>query len=222
MSHLRHNLQTGSRVARRWAAWRRSWTELLGGRPQPALLLAPRLQPRVLEPRRLLDGAAPLVALDAVGAGEDYVQTAALSSDSQTDAGPAASVVAGNTAPSDLLFDPRGPILENGVAELLLAFTDPDLGDTHTVQIDWGDGTPLESFTLSTGDRLFGTTHQFLDDDPTGTPTDFAHVTVRVVDNHGAAVEAVSLQQVVNVAPRNLTIGPLGSVNEHGVATLNL
>ena len=68
------------------------------------------------------------------------------------------------------------------MATLELVFDDPDVGDSHTVEVDWGDGSPLETFNVSTGSQFFSTTHQYLDDNPTATPFDFNSIQVRVID----------------------------------------
>ena len=44
-----------------------------------------------------------------------------------------------------------GTIDENGTATLSLSFDDPDVGDLHTVEIDWGDGRPIEMLNVPTG-----------------------------------------------------------------------
>src|SRR5207253_3254508 len=62
-------------------------------------------------------------------------------------------------------------------------FTDGGSADTHTVTIDWKDGSPLTSVALSAGVYTFSASHQYLDDNPTGTPSDTYTVRVRVLDN---------------------------------------
>src|SRR5690606_40983839 len=48
-------------------------------------------------------------------------------------------------------------------AVLTLTFTDPDLTDTHTIEIDWQDGT-TDTFSLAAGVTSFSTSHTYLDD----------------------------------------------------------
>src|SRR5690606_19702640 len=87
-----------------------------------------------------------------------------------------------NTPPSGI--DVQTPIVinENGVATLSLTFVDPDPLDTHTVEINWHDGT-TEVFTLAAGETNFSTTHQYLDDNLTGPATEDYDVTIRVTDS---------------------------------------
>ncbi|MBX3425655.1 MAG: PKD domain-containing protein [Pirellulales bacterium] len=209
---------------RRWRAWRRSWSELLG-LPTPATRLEPMLAPRVLEPRRLLDAAGPGLALDALMTSGDHVQAAPLApaggGGATADSVPAAGSP-GNTAPSNLVIAPLAPINEGQVAELLFEFTDPDATDSHTVEIDWGDGSPVESFSLVAGSRFFGTTHQYLDDNPTATPLDLNTIGVKVIDGSGESVEGTATIQVSNVAPSNLQLQLQSVINENNLATLEL
>lgn len=93
-------------------------------------------------------------------------------------------VVPVNDAPSnvDLALDVT-EIDENGSVELSGTFDDPEAGDTHTVTIDWGDGT-IESFALTTGDRGFsGVSHQYLDDGLTAAPSDLYTIEVTIEDD---------------------------------------
>ncbi|MBX3434714.1 MAG: PKD domain-containing protein [Pirellulales bacterium] len=213
-------MQRSSR--RRWRAWRRSWSELLG---LPTARLEPMLAPRVLEPRRLLDAAGPGLALDALMTSGDHVQAAPLAP--ADDGGATADSIPiagspGNTAPSNLVIAPLAPINEGQVAELLFEFTDPDATDSHTVEIDWGDGSPVESFSLVAGSRFFGTTHQYPDDNPTATPLDLNTVSVKVIDGSGETVEGIATIQVSNVAPSNLQLQLQSVINENNLATLEL
>jgi len=89
---------------------------------------------------------------------------------------------------------------EDGTTELAATFTDPGAADVHTVEVQWGDGT-VETFDLEPETRSFTTSHQYLDDDPTGTPQDTYVVNVTVTDDDtGTATVAVDVD-VSNVAP---------------------
>ena len=61
-------------------------------------------------------------------------------------------------------------------------FVDPDVGDTHTATIDWGDGSPVQNGTIfeGVGAGAIGGSHVYADD---GTYT----VTVHVEDNNGGS-----------------------------------
>ena len=60
-----------------------------------------------------------------------------------------------------------------------LTFDDPGTLDSHTVEVDWGDGT-IETLPVTAGARMFTATHQYLDDNPTGTAADVYTVNVTV------------------------------------------
>src|SRR5437762_5265235 len=74
------------------------------------------------------------------------------------------------------------------------SFTDPDSSDTHTVSIDWGDGTVDAlggpQFTQLSGGGNYNASHQYKDDGPSpgnGTPADNYNVAVTITDNHAAS-----------------------------------
>ncbi len=89
---------------------------------------------------------------------------------------------------------------ENGVATVSGTITDPGTPDTFVLTIDWGEGPP-DPYQLPAGTTGFSQTHQYLDDDPTGTPTDDYVVAVAVVDDDGGRGEAAATVTVTNVDP---------------------
>ena len=127
-----------------------------------------------------------------------------------------------NVAPSNLQLAPIAPINENGVATLNLAFDDPGTLDQHTVEVDWGDGSAVEVFTIPTGDRTFSATHKYFDDNPTGTASDEYAIKVRLSDDDLGETTATAVAKVNNVAPFNLQIQAIQPINENGVVTLSL
>ena len=145
----------------------------------------------------------------------------------ETSLAPARDVVAipigdlANSPPGSLEIDATRVIDENQVVDLLLSFRDSDPFDVHTVEVDWGDGSQ-EEFNLSVGSRFFGTTHQYLDDDPSVTASDDYQVLVRVTDQRGGSVTGMSNVTVHNVAPSHLTTTPAAAIDENGVASLDL
>lgn len=171
----------------------------------------------------MLDAAAGALALETASATQDYVQTgkdAAALAASENPA-PIAANGAANTPPSNIQIAPLSAINENDVTSLEMTFDDPDPFQTHTVQVDWGDGS-VEVFNVPQGSQFFGTTHQYLDDNPTITPSDQYAVNVKVTDSEGGMGQASTAITVNNVAPSNLQIGPLQPVNENGVTSLEL
>lgn len=123
-----------------------------------------------------------------------------------------------NVAPSNLQVAPVAPINENGVATLNLSFDDPGTLDEHTVEVDWGDGSAVEVFTVPTGDRTFSATHQYIDDNPTGTASDNYQISVRLADDDLGETTATAVAKVNNVAPSNVKVTPVANILDEGGA----
>src|SRR5205814_5379970 len=69
-----------------------------------------------------------------------------------------------NVAPSPTLLTLSSTsIFENGTETLSGTFTDPGVADTHTVVINWGDGTTDSLPVLAVGSFSFSATHRYLD-----------------------------------------------------------
>ena len=117
----------------------------------------------------------------------------------------ATSVTVRNVAPSGASLTPRGAITEGRFVKYDLAFADPGIRDTHTVTIDWGDGTPAQTLYLGPGigvNAPLPVGHRYLDDNPTDTPVDIVGVTVSITDDDLGASGALPLAQtVLDVAP---------------------
>ena len=122
-----------------------------------------------------------------------------------------------NDAPviSDNLFTLTSPLLEGETATLTGHFQDAGLTDGHSVEINWGDGTPTQSFNVGNLGRTFVATHVYDDDtdvsgtSDTPTPVDVYRVQVRVVDEFGASDDlpvGLLLAEVANVKPTNLQL----------------
>jgi hypothetical protein len=105
-------------------------------------------------------------------------------------------------------------ISENGFTTISGSFIDPGPDDTHTVEVFWGDGTssfatveqpdPLD-LTL----RTYTATHQYLDDDPSGSSFDIYEITAVISDDVGASDATplgLVLVQVDNELPTGLSI----------------
>ncbi|MBI4329103.1 MAG: hypothetical protein HY685_04470, partial [Chloroflexi bacterium] len=94
------------------------------------------------------------------------------------------------------------PINEDGVANLAGSFTDVGVQDTHTATVNWGDGTiePLP-IVQGAGSGTYAASHRYLDDNPTGTPSDNYTITVTVTDDDTGAGTGAIIVTVNNVAP---------------------
>ncbi|MBN2475814.1 MAG: hypothetical protein JXB62_14475 [Pirellulales bacterium] len=115
---------------------------------------------------------------------------------------------------------------EHGTAVLRARFSDPNRQDTHSVTIDWGDGT-VDQWDLRVGCRTFTGTHQYLDDPPSDRPDadveshDAYRIHVAVADDAGGSDSAATRTIVHNVAPdiETLTVAP--SADQPGVFLLH-
>src|SRR5207245_2936357 len=90
---------------------------------------------------------------------------------------------------------------ENDTATVSGTINDPDAADTHTIVVTWGAGEGSSTLTLAAGVSSFTASHQYLDDNPSGTPSDDYPITVTVTDNHGASGNGATVVTVNNVAP---------------------
>jgi hypothetical protein len=90
---------------------------------------------------------------------------------------------------------------ENDSITLDVSFVAIDTQDTHDVVIDWGDGSANTVFSVAAGQRSFSKVHQYLDDNPTGTPSDQYTITVTVTDDDGDTGNNQAEITVNNVAP---------------------
>ena len=115
-------------------------------------------------------------------------------------------------------------IIENGMAMLSGVFTDPGVLDSHAVVISWGDGSSDTLINLGGGILSFAASHQYLDDDPTGTAADTYSIGVSVTDKDGASGTGTTSVTVNNAAPAigTVTATPsLLALNNSTTVTLN-
>ena len=101
------------------------------------------------------------------------------------------------------------------------SFRDFEAGDSHTVEINWGDGSPNSILNLPAGVNVFLLSHRYADDNPTGTAVDLYQITVTVSDDSGASTTAETSVTVNNFAPRFRVLQATPTINENGTAYLN-
>ncbi len=101
---------------------------------------------------------------------------------------------------------------ENESTTLTGTIADPGTLDTFTLEVDWGDGSALQTFTYAAGTTGFSETHQYLDDDPTATPSGEYTISVTLKDDDTGADTATTTVTVDNVAP--VVTGVPQSVNK--------
>jgi hypothetical protein len=127
-----------------------------------------------------------------------------------------------NVAPVVTSLTSNAPINENGSVNLTGSFADPGILDTHAVVINWGDGSPNTTIPVAAGVVAFAVPHQYLDDNPTATPSDPYPIVVTVTDKDAGAGGGNTSITVNNVPPVVTTLtGPTGPL-ALGSATANM
>jgi Ca2+-binding RTX toxin-like protein len=118
-----------------------------------------------------------------------------------------------NVAPILGDLNVTSPINENDVALLTGTITDPGTLDSFTLNVDWGD--PLspnntEIYTFAAGTTSFELTHQYLDDNPSGTESDDYTIALKITDDDTGTDSGSTTLTVNNVAPTitSLEIAP--------------
>ncbi len=89
---------------------------------------------------------------------------------------------------------------ENGIATVSGTITDPGTEDTFTLVITWGDGQ-TNTYLYPKGTITFSETHQYLDDDPSGTPWDDYTVTLTITDDDTGTSSTTATVTVSNLDP---------------------
>ncbi len=217
-------------MKRLWSTTARVFWRPAGGNDWASRLQADPIAPRRLEPRRLLDGGVALPVIDGLDAAGDAVQAGEADPGLQAggeQSSPEEAAVAAlfgplNRPPSNLGVANTLLVAEDGTATLFVSFSDPNLLDRHTLTVDWGDGSPVETIDLARGTRFVVTDHQYLDDNPTGTRFDFNQIEVTITDNSGESVSGSSTILVLNRPPTDVISLPVEMIDENSFATLRL
>ncbi len=108
---------------------------------------------------------------------------------------------------NDGQIDPGEPGLGGVTVTLTGTFADPWVSHVHTLTINWGPAEVATTLALAADQRTFTVSHQYLDDDPTGSAVDTYTIAVDVAaEDDTAAATATALLQVADAAP---TAGPV-------------
>jgi Ca2+-binding RTX toxin-like protein len=138
---------------------------------------------------------------------ENYTITATATDDASNTGSATTTVQVDNVAPNVapvVSLNEVTAIFEDGTATLSGTVTDPGTADTFTVDVDWGDGSGVQTISLpasAAGSQGFTLTHQYLDDDPTATSSDSYTITATATDDDTGVGIATTTVQVDNVAP---------------------
>ncbi len=129
------------------------------------------------------------------------------------------TVIVSNIAPvMDPLTLASSTILENGTASLSGSFTDPGAVTTHSLTIDWGDGSAVQTVDLAAGVLTFsGVPHTYLQDKATPYT-----ISVTVSDGATTSTPATIDLTVTNDQPEieGLSLTE-ASIDENGSTTLS-
>ncbi len=130
-----------------------------------------------------------------------YTVTLTVTSSNGDVATDTATITVNNLAPelTGLSLD-TASVDEGGSVTLTGSFTDAGVLDTHTVTIDWGDGTTSNA-TVDQVTGTFSATNTYLDDSPTGTASDLTAIGVTLSDNDGGDDAGSESVTVNNLAP---------------------
>ena len=116
----------------------------------------------------------------------------------------ATSATVKNVAPSGVSMTAiPDPINENEMTTVSGSFSDPGSQDSHTVVIDWGDGSTDTMLSLDIGVLTFSAGHQYWDNRPGDVP--YA-ISATVTDKDGDSGDGSTSVTVQNVAPANVTV----------------
>ncbi len=101
---------------------------------------------------------------------------------------------------------------EADTSTLTLTF-DRAVTTPRALNVDWGDGSAVQPITIAAGNATVTTTHIYLDDTPTATPSDVRTAVITDTSNNQVLNRAVT---VLNVAPSGVTVTPTAlSINEN-------
>lgn len=98
-----------------------------------------------------------------------------------------ATVNIANVAPGNLQLSVPNSVAQQGTFNVSGSFTDPGTLDTHTVTVNWGDGSPDTVINLAAGVYTFATSKAFA---PGYGDHDSYNVTFTVTDKDGGSVNA--------------------------------
>ena len=142
-----------------------------------------------------------------------HVTATVTDDDTLSGTGEAVLVVGAINHPPTLLNLSADVVPEGSATTLTGTFTDPDVVDTHTVLIKWGEASPDTTLALSAGTLTFSVQHTYA---VHGSYT----ATVTVTDAALASVSATLAVTVRNTPPANLALSPV-TVVEGDEATLS-
>jgi|GEM_PF-3156961 len=142
-----------------------------------------------------------------------YTVTLTVTSSNGDVATDTATVTVSNLAPTiDSATLDAAAVNEGGGVTLSGSFSDAGTLDTHTLVVDWGDGTTSNA-TIDQTAGTFAASHTYLDDSPTGTASDLMPISLTLTDNDLDSDSAGVSVTVNNLAPVvSAVTGPTAAV----------
>jgi hypothetical protein len=132
------------------------------------------------------------------------------------------SIAVGNVAPVVSTATLNQTVMnEGGTLTVTGAVSDPGLADTHTVSIDWGDGSRPTSVWVNQSSHIYTASHRYLDDKAAPAADNFI-IKITAKDDEQAASSLVTRTvRINNVAPTATILGlPTGTVGSGTVISL--
>jgi Tol biopolymer transport system component len=124
------------------------------------------------------------------------------------------------------------PISEGGTAMLTGNMYSPDLAQSLSLSVNWGDGSPVQIFNYPAGTTVFNESHQYLDDPPSLNDS-FYQIGLTLTTVHGMAaggtpvfvgnavpqitVSFPPIAQLGSPTSLNLTVGDAGTLDTHTI-----
>jgi hypothetical protein len=129
-------------------------------------------------------------------------------------------VTVGNEPPQPTFnsFEFSPIVLEGQAVTLEGAFTDSGSNDSHTVSIDWGDGSAPTLIPLPVGSRTFTSLHVYPDDGLSNSSSEFYRIRITLSDNLGGfstTPDGLYIVEVKNELPTTPAISLPASLIEN-------
>jgi len=166
-------------------------------------------------------------------ASDNYPVSVTVTDNHSASSGGSAVVTVNNVAPAVTNLSGATTVIENDTLTLTGTFHDPGTLDTHTVVIGWGSGEGSTTLTtsgpnpsgtsltyLGNGDWSFSASHQYVDDNPTGTAADAYTVSVSVTDDDGGVGSDSKTVTVTNAAPTGTNFNGATALVENDTLTV--
>jgi Ca2+-binding RTX toxin-like protein len=136
-------------------------------------------------------------------ASDQYTISLTITDDDTGSSSGSTAVRVNNVAP--VLGDLKATTIEeNGCTTLTGTITDPGTKDTFTLAVNWGDPLSpknVETYTFGAGTKEFTLTHQYLDDNPSGTAWDQYTISLTITDDDTGSSSGSTTVRVNNLAP---------------------